>query len=87
LSDWYFVNRQDRYILFKNESNISNFYENLIELISCASHSTNSLGDLQKPKREKVVNQIENLFKFQLKESKITDTLVFPTFEIIYLNP
>jgi hypothetical protein len=86
LSDWYFVNRQDRYILFKNESNLSNFYENLIELIGCAAHSTNSLGDLQKPKRENIVNQIENLFKFQLKESKITDTLVFPTFEIIFLN-
>jgi GTP1/Obg family GTP-binding protein len=85
LSDWYFVNRQDRYILFKNEFNLSNFYENLIDLLSSASHSTNSLGELQKPKKENVVKEIENLFKIQLHENK-SDTLVFPTLELIILN-
>eukprot|EP01080_Neovahlkampfia_damariscottae_P001054 gene1054-10573_t len=87
LSDWYFVNRQDRYVLFQNEKTLTDFYEKLIKKISLTSYSINNNGIMSNPivKQEKIIEEIKNLFSNENYLSKLnqnmTDTVVFPTFQ------
>lgn len=47
LSNDYFVNRQDRYILLKNCSKLCDFFEELIDIISEFSFKVNKNGTVE----------------------------------------
>ena len=81
LSDWYFVNRQDRYILIKNEREISSYFEKLIEEISKISYKFN--GNLCIPPISNDLNEhIQSLIAPKIASKKETDTWLFPSVQM-----
>lgn len=86
LSDWYFVDRQDRYILFKNEKEVTDYYNNVIEAISTFSFHQKKDG-LFPPKFEgdfeTFANETLKKLIYPLKENnKKSDTWIVPSLQM-----
>lgn len=46
LSDWYFVDRQDRYMAIRNQSAVADFFHGLVDVVGDCSYSLDALGNL-----------------------------------------
>lgn len=86
LSDWYFIDRQDRYILFKNEKEVTDYYHTLINTISTFSYHQ-KLDGIHEPKFD---GKFENFANESLKKliypfkgnNKKSDTWIIPTLQM-----
>jgi CDP-diacylglycerol--glycerol-3-phosphate 3-phosphatidyltransferase len=90
LSDWYFIDRQDRYILFRNESNLVDYFSNLIQILTKVSHFQ-TLSGLIEPKIEgdfvSYANELLSKSINPMKRSdQVSDTWIIPTIQMGQLN-
>ncbi|KAG2379032.1 hypothetical protein C9374_007670 [Naegleria lovaniensis] len=100
LSDWYFVDRQDRYMLIKNEKQVIDFFTGLVKTVQSFSYRLCEKGHLTISSPDPVQNNKEfRLFAehairqyfFNQRWSnnlsnKVTNTWVFPTIQMGQVN-
>jgi CDP-diacylglycerol--glycerol-3-phosphate 3-phosphatidyltransferase len=49
LSDWYFIDRQDRYVLIKGQEKVTNYFEQLVRAMNSVSYMLTRNGELILP--------------------------------------
>ncbi len=102
LSDWYFVDRQDRYMLIKNQTNLTNYFCDLINTVNQFSYELNVNNQLalhhqckydpiKQSNQFKLFAQdlIHSFLKQQSQQQSFhhnTDTFIFPSIQIGNIN-
>jgi len=99
LSDWYFVDRQDRYMLLKNEKRVVDFFEGLVKTVQSFSYKLVSKGNLvisspdpvsdTKQFRAFAGDAVKKYFfdqRWSNIADRVTDTWIFPTIQMGQIN-
>jgi len=71
LSESYFTERQDRYILFKNCPELANFVDDFLQTMSSASYQVEENGDLNIPVNQVQVSKVKEFKKNMLHQFKM----------------